>query len=53
VSRRKYYIDKIFTKKGGSKIVKKPNEKIRLFIIYQRTRVQKLDSLKNEKAEKT
>jgi hypothetical protein len=38
---------------GGSKIAKKPNGKKRLFIIYQRTKVQKLSSPKNERVEKT
>jgi hypothetical protein len=46
VTRRKYYIDKRCTKMGGSKIVKEPNEKKRFFIIYQRTKVQKLSSPK-------
>jgi hypothetical protein len=34
---------------GGSKNAKKPNEKKKFFIIYQRTKVQKLDSPKNER----
>jgi hypothetical protein len=38
---------------GGSKIVKKPNEKKRFFITYQRTKVQKLGSLKSKMVEKT
>jgi hypothetical protein len=38
---------------GGSKIAKKPNEKKGSPIIYQTTKVQKLGSPKNEKAEKT
>jgi len=37
---------------GGSKIAKEPNEKERFSIIYQRTKVQKLGSLKTERAEK-
>jgi hypothetical protein len=37
---------------GGSKIANGPNEKKRLFIIYQRTKVQKLGSPTNKKAEK-
>jgi hypothetical protein len=44
---RKYYIDKRCTK-----IAKKPNEKKRFSIIYQRTKVQKLGSVKNERVEK-
>ncbi len=35
---------------GGSKNVKEPNEKK---VLYQRTKVQKLGSPKNEKVEKT
>ncbi len=35
------------------KNAKKHNEEKRFSIIYQRTKVQKLGSLKNEKAEKT
>jgi hypothetical protein len=38
---------------GGTKIVKKPNEKKRFSIIYQRTKVQKLGSPKSERVEKT
>jgi len=38
---------------GGSKIVKKPNEKKKLSIIYQRTKVQKLGSPKNKRVKKT
>ncbi len=34
---------------GGSKNDKKPNEKKRFFIVYQRTKVQKLGNPKNEK----
>jgi len=37
---------------GGSKIAKEPNEKKKFSIIYQKTKVQKLGSPKNEKAEK-
>ncbi len=37
---------------GESKIAKKPNETKRFSIIYQKTKVQKLGSPKNEKAEK-
>ncbi len=51
--KRKYYIDKKCTKMGESKIAKKPNEKQRLSIIYQKTKVQKLGSPKNERAKKT
>jgi hypothetical protein len=51
--RKKNYIDKRCTKMGGSKNVKKPNEKKRFFIIYQRIKVQKLGSPKNERVEKT
>jgi hypothetical protein len=43
----KYYINKRCTKKGGSKNAKKPNKK-GFFIIYQRTKVLKMNSLKNE-----
>jgi hypothetical protein len=53
VIRRKYYIDERCTKMGGSKITKNPNEKKRFFIIYQKTKVQKLGSAKNKRAEKT
>jgi hypothetical protein len=53
VTKGKYYIDKICTNMGGSKNAKQPNEKKRLFIIYQRTKVQKLGSPKNERVEKT
>jgi hypothetical protein len=38
---------------GGSKNVKEHNEKKGFYIIYERTKVQKLGSPKNEKAEKT
>jgi hypothetical protein len=38
---------------GGSKNAKKPNEEKRYSIIYQRTKVQKLGCLKNERVEKT
>jgi hypothetical protein len=48
VIRKKYYIDKRCTKMSGSKNAKKPNEKINKIIIYQRTKVQKVVSLKNE-----
>jgi hypothetical protein len=34
---------------GGSKNTKEPNGKKRFSIIYQRTKVQKLDSPKNER----
>ncbi len=37
----------------NQKLLKKPNEKKRLSIIYQRTKVQKLGSPKNERAKKT
>jgi hypothetical protein len=49
----KYYIDKRCIKMGGSKIAKDPNEKKRFFIIYKRTKVQKLGSPKNKRVEKT
>jgi len=52
VIRQKYYIDKRCTKMSGSKNAKKSNEKKRLLIIYQRTKVQKMRSLKNERVEK-
>jgi len=52
VTRGKYYIDKICTNMGGSRNVKKHNEFF-FFIIYQRTKVQKLGNPKNERAEKT
>jgi hypothetical protein len=35
------------------KNAREPNEKKRFFLIYQRIKVQKLGSLKNEGAEKT
>jgi hypothetical protein len=38
---------------GGSKIVRELNENKRFFIIYQRTKLQKLSSPKNERVEKT
>jgi hypothetical protein len=38
---------------GGSKNVKEPNEKKGLFITYQRTKVQKVGSKKNEGVKKT
>jgi hypothetical protein len=50
VTRRKYYIDKRCKKTGGSKNVKKTNEKKRFFIIYQKTKVQKVVSPKHEPA---
>jgi hypothetical protein len=50
VIRRNYYIDKRCTKMGGSKNVKEPNEKKRFSIIYQKTKVQKVGSPKNELA---
>jgi hypothetical protein len=37
---------------GGSKIAKEPNENKWFFIIYQRTKLKKLGSPKNEKVEK-
>ncbi len=52
MTRGKYYIDKICTNVGGLRNVKKHNEK-KDFIIYQRTKVQKLGNPKNERAEKT
>jgi hypothetical protein len=52
VTKRKYYIDKRYTKMGGCKIAKNPM-KIRFSITYQRTKVKKLGSPKNKKAEKT
>ncbi len=45
-----YYIDKRCIKMGGSKIAKKPK---RFPIIYQKTKVQKLGSPKNEKVKET
>jgi hypothetical protein len=38
---------------GGSKNTKKHNEKKRFSIVYQRTKIQKLGSSKNERDEKT
>ncbi len=38
---------------SGSKVVIETNEKQRFSIIYQRIKVQKLGSPKNERAEKT
>ncbi len=52
MTRRKYYTNKRCTKMGGSKNAKKPNEKTRFSIVYQRTKVQKLGSPKNERVEK-
>ncbi len=49
----KYYIDKRCKNIGGSKNAKEPNEKIKFFLIYQRIKVQKLGSPKNERVEKT
>jgi len=53
VTRGKYYIDKRCTNMNGSKNAKKLNEKKKFFIIYQRTKVQKLGSPKNDRAKKT
>jgi hypothetical protein len=39
-------------KNGWIKNVKKPNEKKRFFIVYQRTKVQKMGNLTNERVEK-
>jgi hypothetical protein len=50
VTKRKYYIDKRCTKMGGSKNAKKPNEKKRFFIKYQRNKVQKMGSPKTKLA---
>jgi hypothetical protein len=52
VIKGKYYIDKKCTNMGGSKNAKKPNG-IFFSITYQRTKVQKLGSPKNERVEKT
>jgi hypothetical protein len=52
VTRGKYHIDKRCTNMGGSKNVKKHDKK-RFSIIYQRTKIQKLGSPKNEKVKKT
>jgi len=38
---------------GGSKFAREPNGKKRFSIIYQRTKVKKLGTPKNERAEKT
>jgi hypothetical protein len=51
VTKKKHY--KRCTKMGGTKISRKPNENKRLFIIYQKTKFQKLGSLKHERVEKT
>jgi len=53
VTRKKYYIDKRCTNMGGSKIIKKSNEKKRFSLIYQRIKVKKLGSPKNDRVEKT
>jgi hypothetical protein len=54
VIRRKYYNAKRCTKMGRSKIAKNPMKtRVFLKIIYQRTKVQKLGSPKNERVEKT
>jgi hypothetical protein len=50
---RKYYIDKRCTKMDGSKNAKEPNEKNKLSILYQSTKIQKLGSPKNKRVEKT
>ncbi len=50
MTRGKYYIDKKCINMGGSKMLKNPTKKK---VIYQRTKVQKLGSQKNEKAKKT
>jgi len=52
VIRGKYYIDKRCTNMGGLKNAKKHSKK-RFSIIYQRTKIEKLGSPKNERAEKT
>ncbi len=38
---------------GGTKISREPNENKRFFIIYHKTKFQKLGSLKHERVEKT
>ncbi len=53
MTKRKYYIDKRCTKMNGLKNAKEPNEKKRFSIIYQRIKVQKMGSPKNEGVEKT
>ncbi len=50
LTRRKYYINKICTNMGGSENVKQFNEKK---VLYQKTKVKKLGSPKNERVEKT
>ncbi len=50
MTRRNNILTKRCTNMGGSKNVKKPNEKKNL---YQRTKVQKLGTPKNERVEKT
>ncbi len=48
--RRNYYTNKRCKNMGGSKNVKETNEKR---VLYQKTKVKKLGSPKNEKVEKT
>jgi hypothetical protein len=52
VTRGKYYIDKRCTNMGISKNAKKHNKK-NISIVYQISKIEKLGSLKNERAEKT
>jgi hypothetical protein len=52
VTGRKYYIDKRCTNMGDQKMLKN-TMKIRFSIIYQKTKIQKLGSPKNERAENT
>ncbi len=53
VTKIEYYLNERCINMTGSKNAREPNEKKRFSIIYQRTKVQKLGSPKNERAKKT
>ncbi len=53
MTKKNNYIDERCTKMGGWKIAKEPNDKKGFSITYQRTKVQKLGSLKNKRVKKT
>jgi len=53
VIKGKYYNERRCTNMGGSKNAKNPSEKKWFFIIYQKTKVHKLGSPKNDRAKKT
>ncbi len=53
MTKRKYILIKDVQKWVDQKMLKNLMKKKRLFIVYQRTKIQKLDSTKNEGVEKT